>query len=118
MYVINDDQLAALGTPEKDALAGKMMLVLRGKFAQANELADAEFKESIALQIERALYYGITIERNIALYIVTAFLMGENFDTEFKAVQHFLPDPNLDETTKANALEQWCGMVFEALEMQ
>ena len=71
---------------------------------------------SLSLQIERAMYYGFTSETNIVTYMVTGFLLGENFDSEFKATEHFLPDMTLDEDAKANALQQWSSLLFNSLE--
>jgi sorbitol-specific phosphotransferase system component IIA len=116
MFKITDEQISRMGNSKRKELIEKMILVLRSKFEEATQIPDEEFEYTMHLQIERALHYGLTLEMNIAVYTVTAFLLGENFDSEFKAVDHFLPDMTLNETRKAEALQQWSGLLFSTLE--
>ncbi|MCY7362877.1 MAG: hypothetical protein LH629_12550, partial [Ignavibacteria bacterium] len=59
---------------------------------------------------------GLNTERNIGLYIMSGYLLGEDFDKDFKAVQQFLPDKNLSENVRGIALENWTKLNFETLQ--
>ena len=116
MLHITDEQFAAIGKEKKDDLIIKIKDVLCRKWDEAKAIPPDEFDASLAMQIERAIYYGLTSETNIVTYMVTGFLLGENFDSEFKATEHFLSDMTVDEDTKANALQQWSSLLFNSLE--
>jgi hypothetical protein len=115
MFTISNEQFFELGGQRKKEFAMQLIGVLREDHEEARQLEDERFFDAVAGQIDKALGYGIFHEKNIAVYVVTAFLLGASFDEEFPAVQEFLPDESLDEDTRANALQQWGQMLFESI---
>jgi hypothetical protein len=58
--------------------------------------------------------YGFLHDQAIAIYIATAFLFGENFDEDIPAMKSILT-MDLDDNTKAEALEQLSTSIFDVL---
>ncbi|KHD11469.1 hypothetical protein PN36_29115 [Candidatus Thiomargarita nelsonii] len=67
-------------------------------------------------QVSKARSYGLETERQIANYVTTAWLLGQQFDTEFPAAQEMLNSSNYSHDEKSLWLEQWTEQIFATLE--
>lgn len=65
--------------------------------------------------IARARRYGLLAELDIGRFIVTAWLLGVDFDSRFPAMQEILTEPRLSPTQKADAIERLCTAVLDGL---
>ena len=65
--------------------------------------------------IARARGYGLLAELDIGRFVVTAWLLGLDFDQRFPAMQEILTEPRLSPTQKADAIEQLCTTVLDRL---
>jgi hypothetical protein len=65
-----------------------------------------EGRLGIRQQIERAQAYGLFTELEVARYLITAWLLGPDFDRRFPAMQELLETVALTPAAKAEALER------------
>ena len=63
-------------------------------------------------QCATARGYGLTSELEIARYVITAWLMGLDFDTRFPAMEEILNSDKLTPAHKAEALEKLTTQVL------
>jgi hypothetical protein len=66
--------------------------------------------------LEKAYSYGFEAEDDLAIYIVTAYLLGVNFDREFPAATQILTDPAFSAHEKAQQLQSWTQELLKTLE--
>ena len=57
-------------------------------------------------QVAKSRRYGLTTEIEIARYVITAWLMGLDFDTKFPAMAEILTSEDLLPSQKAEAIEK------------
>ena len=65
--------------------------------------------------IARARGYGLLAELDIGRFIVTAWLLGPDFDQRFPAMREILTESRLSPTQKADAIERLCTAVLDGL---
>lgn len=66
---------------------------------------DPQLYGEIQGQCARAASYGLVSEFDVARYVVTAWMLGADFDEQLPAVRELLVAPNLTATQKSEALE-------------
>ncbi len=116
MLVINRNQANSFTNINKERFILKMIEIICSEFSDAKDIDKKAFAKSIDILILKAHGYGMDSERSLGLFILAGYLLGENFDTDFSSVQHFLNDKFLEEDVKAEALEKWTKLVFESLQ--
>lgn len=97
-----------------DEFVGRFRALLHAQFDDARDVPRDELDSAIRRQVGRAQRYGFVTEEDVAIYVLTAWLMGETFD-EHEGAQAILMagDPAAE---RAAALRQWSASVFETLE--
>jgi hypothetical protein len=93
----------------------RVAIFLRDTFPDAEDVARDELVRTVGEQVHRAMRYGFSAEQDIATYVITAWLLGEDFDTEFPAAGQILTSTDGAEA-RAAALEEWTKILFAALE--
>jgi len=83
MLVIRDEQMAVLGQYMLGQYEKKVINFLQMNFADAKQKPVEQLKPFVREQIERARSYGLLTERQIAVYVTVAWLLGRTFDTYF-----------------------------------
>ena len=83
--------------------------------AAKEALSTAKVREILRQQYNKAIKYGLRSELDVARYIITAWLLGIDFDTRFKAMNEFLTSPELTPTQKAEAIERTATTLLETL---
>lgn len=78
-------------------------------------LGTPEGRATLRAQADKALAYGLTTELDCGRYIVTAWLLGTDFDSRLPAMAEILAEPRLTPTAKADALERITGALFATL---
>jgi len=68
------------------------------------------------MQVDSANKYGLNTEQSATFYVVMAWLMGTDFDTEFKSVHLVLNSKELDAPSKEKRLKEWMNNSFTLLE--
>jgi len=65
--------------------------------------------------LARARAHGLSAELDLGRFIVTAWLMGTDFDTRFPAMREILAEPRLSPTQKMDAIEALTTTVLNGL---
>ena len=97
MLRFSQEQLAAFGD---DAFAEQLTDFLRERFP------DAAAQE----QIDRGHSYGLHSQRQLAVYVTTAWLLGADFDTKFPAAEEMLSSHR-----SGSAKQQWLSEFTQEL---
>ena len=93
----------------------RLVQFLHATFPDAREMPAGELKDAVGRLHRKATGYGFAYEAEIAIYVTTAYLLGENFDTEFPAAADILTHPGYPSDQKADILESWTKQLFQAL---
>ena len=70
------------------------------------ELTSPEGAAEIRRQVARARSYGFTAELDLARYVISAWLLGVDFDTRLPAMAQILADTRLTPAQRAEAIQQ------------
>jgi hypothetical protein len=85
-------------------------------FPDAQDIPNEQMISTVLDLLEKAYAYGFEAEDDLAIYIVTAYLLGVNFDSEFPAAKHILTDPAFSANEKAEQLQFWTHELLKTLE--
>lgn len=78
-------------------------------------LATSEGMAMMREQCAKARSFKMTAELDIARYVITAWLLGPDFDTRFGAMTEILNTDRLTPAQKAEAVERVCTTVMTEL---
>lgn len=112
---IRKQQFDALNQQQEAGYELRLTEFLRKQFADAAVKPVAKLRPEVAGQIAKARGYGLLTEQEVASYVISAWLLGQDFDKEFPAAQEVLTAP-VSGNVKASFLEQWTQELFEKLE--
>lgn len=70
------------------------------------ELSSPQGEAALRQQIAASRRHGMTSELDIARYVITAWLLGPDFDTRFPAMTEVLASDRITPSQKAEALER------------
>jgi len=115
MLILRHPQLIALATKGKEDFINKIMDFLRSEIEDVKKMDDLDLRKEIDNQILKANRYGFCLNSTVASYIISAFLMGENFDTDFKVATEILNEKT-NEEVKCKKIEEWVFEIFTTLE--
>ena len=85
-------------------------------FSDSTEVPAAELEETISELTEQAEQYQLTLETEVAPFVVCAWLYGVPFDSDFPAVHEVLEDSELTGGDKAEFLWGFAEVGMEILE--
>lgn len=74
-----------------------------------------EGQQMLRRQCQRASRYGLVAELDVARYVVTAWLLGTDFDERFPAMAEILNSESLRPAQKAETIELVCTAVLAEL---
>jgi hypothetical protein len=94
----------------------RLVHFLHETFPDSLEMPEGELEAAVGRLVSGASSYGMTDEASIAVYVTTAYLLGEHFDTQFPAAADILNDRSYPAGEKAELLKNWTRQLFEALE--
>ncbi len=113
--IIRKEQMTALSLGTEERFGDRLVAFLRQEFPEAAAQPLQELKAAVQQQDTKARQYGLDNGQDIAVYVVTAWLLGEDFDTEFPAAAETLGS-TLSSDLKAHWLSAWTEKLFAALE--
>jgi hypothetical protein len=90
--------------------------VLLESFEEARRIPIEDLNATVLEQLRKAERYGLVSEQQAATFVMTAWLLGSDFDMLFPAVRERLSDPRLSQRTKAKWLEAFAERLLSALE--
>ncbi len=67
-------------------------------------------------QCAKARSYGLSAELDVANYVISAWMLGVDFDTRFPAMHEILLSPQLTASEKASLITQVTSVVLSELE--
>jgi len=112
---IRKQQFDVLNQQQEADYELRLTRFLRMQFADAAAEPVEKLRPEVAGQIAKARRYGLLTEQEVASYVISAWLLGQDFDKEFPAAQEVLTAP-VSGNVKACFLEQWTQELFEKLE--
>jgi hypothetical protein len=66
--------------------------------------------------LQKGVQYGLNNEEDLAVYAITSYVLGENFDEEVPEAAMVLQNKNYSSRQKAELLESFAKQVVTALE--
>jgi hypothetical protein len=114
---IRDRQLGFLAQQSEADYVERLTRFLQNEFPDASTEPVLTLLVEVASQVRKARSYEITSEQDIAIYVITAWLLGVDFDTGFPAAENVLTAAVPGEM-KAKFLEDWTHQLFESLESE
>jgi hypothetical protein len=116
MFKIRGEQMDAQSKAVREGFEDRLVELLRGQFPEAKDEPDPELRRAVNEQVERALGYGLEAERQVAIYLTTAWMLGQKFDDEFPGAKDILTSKLYAPDEKADRLAKWTERLFVALE--
>lgn len=116
MLVIRAPQFDRLATHSGQGFVQRMAAFLRANTEGAADLDDGEMSATLERLVSDARLFGLATEQEVATYIVTAWLLGTEFPTEFPAAAVVLGDAACAPADKADWLARWTEALFDALD--
>jgi hypothetical protein len=112
---LRKDQLDALNRQQEIDYQVRLTDFLREQFPDAAQEPLNRLRAEVGAQIVRARSYGLFTEQEIANYVLSAWLLGQDFDQEFPAAREVLMAP-ISGNMKSVFLEKWTEELFKTLE--
>ena len=113
MLSFNRHQVATIG---RGSFVQRMRQVLTQRFpADASLIASALFEQQVLELVQRAQRYGLCDEQSAAIFVVTAWLLGTDFDTRWPDLHAMLVRPDLLALQKSAALEAFATNLLQHL---
>lgn len=94
----------------------RMRSILNQSFSESLEILPDVLDEIILELIEQAAQYQLTLETEVAPFVICAWLFGVPFDTNFPAVREVLEDAAMSGEEKAEFLWNFAEFGMEILE--
>src|SRR4029079_12112698 len=116
MFKIRGEHMDAQSKAVREGFEDRLVEFLRGEFPEAKKEPDAEIRVVVHEQVDRAIGYGLAAERQAAIYLTTAWLLGKAFDEECPGARDILTSPLYAPEEKADRLAKWTERLFVALE--
>jgi hypothetical protein len=111
--LFSNKQIKTLGDT---IFAERMRCFLNQHFPESQGIASDELEQVILDLTERAAYYKLVLETHVAPFVVSAWLMGLNFDEKFISVKDVLGNLDMDSSAKAEWIWHWLQASLGILE--
>ena len=112
--IIRESQLGQLAT---ERLLDRIVDILCATHPDARpQLISEPGRRVLREQYGKANGYGLSSELDAARYVITAWLLGTDFDTRFPAMQEILRDASLSPERKADSIEGFSVTLLETLQ--
>ena len=112
--VIRKSQFDQMAT---ERFLDRVVEILCASYPDANSfLASETGQTALRQQYGKAVGYGLSSEGPAARYLITAWLLGEDFDTRFPAMYEVLSDASLAPWRKAESIERFAVTLLEMLQ--
>jgi hypothetical protein len=116
VFTFNAGQMQRIG---EQSFLTRMREILAEQFPdQQAYLASPEFEPTVLALVDRAATYGLADEQSAATFVLTAWLLGAEFDTDFPGLQQLLAQDDLTALQKCAALERFAQTLLDDLRQQ
>jgi hypothetical protein len=109
-------QMRAFAQASEDRFADRVVSFLQEQFPDAASEPRGSLKVAIIEQIGRAREYGFATEAQLMTYVITAWLLGAEFDSDMPAARNMLRSQMHSPDDKALWLQRWTEKLFRTLE--
>jgi len=116
MFRLREEHLKAFSDDFGDRLPDRIAGFLRREFPDAAAEDRRELVAAVADQIVRAKGYHLESDRDFAVYVTAAWMLGADFDREFPAAQAVLSSDRLIRAEKREWLMEFVAELFSRLE--
>ena len=106
MLLIQKEQMQAFQIHRKEQYVERLVQFLREHFPEAKAEPADEMKQATELMVEKAFFYDLRSERQIARFSVAAWLTGLDFDTQFEEARQILFSGSTPEE-KSEMIAEW-----------
>lgn len=118
--IVRDLEASGIGDARSfvvsDGYIDQQIIVLSTFYPEAKLEKPEELRAVVKKMIVKARGYGFNAVDSIGGYIESAWLLGENFDTEFPLAAQILNDKKLSGSEKSAWLGDWTKEIFKTLE--
>lgn len=114
MFEISDQTFSTFERAEEEKFVGRMAAFLREKLPYMADEPDEELRGEIRKLKKQANSYGLTTERTVATYVLTAAHLGLDFVDKFDGARKILFRA-AGEQRKADLLEAYTLDILEKL---
>lgn len=114
MLSISPTQFEQLGA--QSFVARMAAIIVEADPSAADEVRSDSFAMKVLAQVDRAKSYGLQSARHAATFVLSAWLLGLDFDEHLPAVQAVLNNPNYSAHQKATFLETFTTSLMAGLE--
>jgi hypothetical protein len=115
MMTIHAFQIDVLARVPEAVFEARVVDFLRDQFENARAAPRRELAPGVREQIARASAHGLVTERQVVAYVVTAWILGVDFDTTFPYLRTVLDAP-IDPEQKAEMLSAHTRDYISALQ--
>ena len=116
MVMLTESHLQHLRRARDVDFSVRLAESLARQFSDAAKVPRETLVDGIGQQIDTARAYGLTTERQLYDYVVSAWMLGGNFDTRFPAAKRVLNADDYSPNEKTRWLKQWTRTIFKKLE--
>ena len=114
MFEIKKTQLEQLASLKEKELIERLIDEVYSKIDEAKIVSITELEQELKFQSKKARFYGILSDRNVGIFMFSAFVLGKNFDTHYP-IFAFLNDKQMDENIKCTSLENFTKLIINTL---
>lgn len=101
----------------QDSFDARLIAIIRKHHPeQAARMPFPDLVAAIHRQVAAAKRYGLNDELSAATYAYAGWLLGEEFDRRIPAIAQILKERSMTCKDKADAIGNFCKLVFRALE--
>lgn len=115
MLKISNDQAAVFAKEAERAYEERVADFLRDNFDDAKLRRRQDLLPFVRDQIACASRYGLGSERQVATYVMIAWMLGEDFDRKFPVLRRVLRDGDMDPDRKAELLGEHTARLIGAI---
>ena len=90
----------------------RMVSFMKEEFDDTVKDSDRDLGEAVHNLTEKAFSYGLTSERSVGIFIITAWYFGLNFDVAYNKPKEILESNKYDESEKATHLRTLVEQAF------
>lgn len=113
MFKLTKNQWSELG---RLTFERRMIDIIRHRYpVESRDLNDEVLGAAITVQAKQAKKYRLFDEQQGATYVLTAWILGEDFDTRIPILQQVLSAHDLTASEKSKALTDFTLAAFNAL---
>jgi len=109
--IIRKEQMDALSNDAEKRYVTRLIDYLQKHFPEAVQTPPVTLRAAVREQIAKARSYRLITERQIAKYVITAWVMGPNFDKDYPTAKRTLTSKKTAEQ-KSKWLADWTKLFF------